>query len=181
MSSKPDRRAIYFALCFAVGARQTILYVVFDKWAKTPRAAASRDVIIADPCPPGQTQCSDDTCSAVDCNVRAAVQAVAGDAALAEARSHVPVLLLVNGSDPRVVDLGQRVTVNALTNVTARAAIVNGTGGPLYDSGVKLVLPYGSKALYSLLPCATVGSLSGCCAVAVDALEGDLSAYITVG
>ena len=176
---------------------QQVLFVVFDKWARTPRVTAARDIAIVSPCTTAAAPfyCEEENvCSAAPCDARRSLlSSAAGTAAAAAAaeRAQGPQLFLVDGEDATRRPAAAAALAAALTSAavltdaaSAAAAGVNGTVGPLLYSSpavMTVTLPYGRPAPYSLLPCGSVAAaLSGCGAVAADATDGDLSASITV-
>ncbi|KXZ53417.1 hypothetical protein GPECTOR_7g1315 [Gonium pectorale] len=161
----------------AEGSTQEIRFVVFDRWARLPRVTASRLVSIVSPCSrAGEVYCEEDgKCGTVACDVRKTLGG--GDAAAAALAALPPVLLLVDGS--RIgPDMSAAVNVASLTNATTLTSLMNSSSGALLNAVQQLVLPYGLRAPYSLLPCASVSQMTGCGAVAVDAADGDLTPSI---
>jgi hypothetical protein len=182
-----------------VGSTQQVLFVVFDRFAKQPRAAAARQVTVVSPCRLGLTYCEDGrdgSCGTTSCEARAALASVSGSTSSGSTTSSSsssssaspPVLFLVVGSEvasPAGRSLAGNLTAPLLANASAAAAAgVDGAAGPLlYNGSVQYTrLQYGSPAPYSLLPCGSLGEArkGSCGTVAADAVDGDLSATIEV-
>ncbi|EFJ43198.1 hypothetical protein VOLCADRAFT_96666 [Volvox carteri f. nagariensis] len=165
-----------------IGSLQEILFVVFDKWAKVPRATAARQITIISPCAAGRYYCEGDkTCSDVPCDTRNIIPSSVAAATAAAATALGPVLFLVDGAAAASSTLtAAALNATTLVNATVMASVLNGTSGPLYGQDHQVYVPYGRPAPYSFLPCESISSITSCGAVAADATDGDLSRSITV-